>query len=412
MSEGIRPFNIMAKPVSGVCNLNCTYCYYTAKPQELYPGVKKFLMGDDVLAAFTKQYMDAIPKRCGFHWQGGEPLLAGVEFFRRAVSLQGENRRAGQAVTNALQTNGTLLDEQWCEFFAEHKFLIGISIDGPAQWHDYFRRDRAGKATFGRAWAGLELLRKHDVEFNVLATLNSANAPHAGDIYRYFVNRGLRHLQFIPILERNADGEPEDFSCTAERFGRFWLEVFRLWAERDVGKVSLRFFDSILQTIIHNVPAMCTHSQRCANAHVLEFNGDLYACDHFVLPEWRIGNVMARPMGELLRSPKLREFARLKTDLPAACEDCEFLQYCRGGCPKHHTPIGLDRQRVNYFCEGYKMFFRAALPELKRIAEYVKLGQLPSRKAPPPGARPGRNDPCPCGSGRKFKNCCGRTLQS
>lgn len=198
----------MAKPVSGVCNLSCRYCYYTAKPKELYPPVENFIMPDDVLAAFTKQYMDAMSERCEFHWQGGEPLLAGMDFFRRAVAFQAENRLAGQTVTNALQTNGTLLDEAWCEFFAENKFLIGISIDGPHQWHDHYRRDRAGEATFHRAWAGLELLRKHNVEFNVLATLNSANAPHAGDIYRYFVNRGLRNLQFIPILERNATGKP------------------------------------------------------------------------------------------------------------------------------------------------------------------------------------------------------------
>ena len=190
MVEVLRPFNIMCKPVCGTCNLDCCYCYYTMKPRDLYPGVEKFQMADDVLDSYTRQYIETMPVRCEFGWQGGEPTLAGVDFFRRAVELQKQYKIDGQVLTNALQTNGTLLTDEWCEFLAAEGFLVGLSLDGPPQWHDTFRRDHANNPTFHRAWAGLELLQKHKVEFNVLVTLNSANAPHAGDIYRYFTNRG------------------------------------------------------------------------------------------------------------------------------------------------------------------------------------------------------------------------------
>ena len=425
MSEIIRPFNIMAKPVCGVCNLDCRYCYYTAKPKELYPQVTKFQMTDEVLESYTRQYLAAMPDRCEFGWQGGEPLLAGKEFFRRAVELQKLCARDGQTISNAMQTNGTLLDDEWCELFAESKFLVGISLDGPAQWHDRFRLDRAGGPTFHRAWAGLELLRKHGVEFNVLITLNSANAPHAGNIYRYFTNRGIRYVQFIPILERTANGDPTNYSCTAEQFGRFAIDVFELWAARDVGQVSERLIDSVLHSLIFGRASMCCYAERCANAHVLEFNGDLYACDHFVRKQWKIGNIMDRPLADLVRDPLLDEFALLKTELPHACRACEFVEFCNGGCPKHHMPPGDDPRRVNHFCEGYKRFFREALPELRRMAEYFKVGKTPPKKgstpaqpavaAPPTaapslrGPAPRPNAPCPCGSGRKFKNCCGRS---
>jgi uncharacterized protein len=407
----------MAKPVCGICNLDCQYCYYTMKPRELYPDVQKFLMTDEVLAHYARQYLAAMPLRCEFGWQGGEPLLAGKEFFRKAVGYQKEFGGAGQVVTNGLQTNGTLLDEEWCDFFRDNQFLVGISLDGPAQVHDVFRRDRAGNPTWQRAWAGVELLAARGVEFNILVTLNSANAPHAGNIYRYFVNRGVRYLQFIQVLERKpGTDEPTEYSCSAEAFGRWMLDVFEQWAARDVGRVSVRFIDDALHAIIYNRASTCVHSQRCAAAYVLEWNGDLYACDHFVYKEWRIGNIMEAALSDLVTSRCVEEFASMKTDLPAACRGCEYLSMCWSGCPKHHRPIGTDPQRYNHFCEGYKMFFREAMPELKRIAEYIKRGELPptvgdaaaeqSRQGAAGGV--GRNDPCPCGSGRKFKNCCGR----
>lgn len=373
----IAPFNIMAKPVSGVCNLDCRYCYYTAKPRELYPHETKFMMSHEVLEAYTKQYLQAQPVRCDFAWQGGEPLLAGKDFFRKSLELQAANRGSAQAVHNGLQTNGVLLDDEWCELLAANKFLVGLSLDGTPQWHDRFRMDHEGKPTFHRAWAGLELLRKHKVEFNVLVTLNRANAPHAGDIYRYFVKRGVNYLQFIPILERKADGTPEDYSCTPQQWGKFLCEVMDIWASRDIGKVSERMIDNVLHTCIYGHASMCCYAKRCANAHVLEYNGDLYACDHFVQKQWLIGNIMDRPLGEWVRDPRLAEFSAMKENLPDACRSCEYVEFCNGGCPKHHMPIGTDPARMNYFCEGYKTFFAHALPELRKMAEHFKRGQMP-----------------------------------
>jgi uncharacterized protein len=432
MPQVIAPFNIMAKPVCGTCNLDCHYCYYSYKGRELYPHEQRFLMTPAVLEAYTHQYMEAMPTRVEFGWQGGEPLLAGKEFFRQAVEFQKANLRPGQTISNAIQTNGTLLDDQWCEFLAEYKFLVGISLDGPPQWHDAFRTTHDGGASFHKAWAGLELLRKHKVEFNVLVTLNRVNAPHAADIYRYFVNRGVQYLQFIPILERNADGSPADYSCTPAQFGRFCLDVLQQWASRDVGKVSERLIDTVLHTMLFGTPSTCCQAPRCGNAHVLEFNGDLYACDHFVYRQWKIGNIMDRPLAELVTDAKLDEFNQMKLQLPRACEGCEFLKFCNGGCPKHHVPIGTDPSRVNYFCEGYKMFFSQALGVLAKMAPYIRQGRVPPPEAcgqgaiaaapqsphfeAGPGAQgpkrpyspPGRNNPCPCGSGRKYKACCGR----
>jgi len=419
MSATVDPFNIMCKPVCGVCNLDCCYCYYTMKPKQLYPGVKKFMMTDEVLEAYVRQYLEAMPERCEFGWQGGEPTLAGLDFFKKAIALQKQHAKDDQTVTNALQTNATLLDDEWCEFLARNNFLVGVSLDGPAQWHDTFRRDHSNNPTFHRAWAGLELLRKHGAEFNVLVTLNSVNAPHAGDIYRYFANRGIKYVQFIPILERVSGDEPTDFSCTGEQFGRFMLDVFDLWASRDVGQVSERLIDCVLHSIVFGKASTCCYAERCANAHIVEFNGDVYVCDHFVYKEWCIGNLMTRPLIELVQDPLLEEFSKLKTELPTRCRECEYEPFCHGGCPKHHRPIGTSPDRYNHFCEGLKLFFTEAMPELRRMAEYIRQDQLPPLKgqdAPPAGAPtraaagrpPGRNAPCPCGSGRKFKNCCGK----
>ncbi|MFP4356104.1 MAG: anaerobic sulfatase maturase [Phycisphaerae bacterium] len=427
-NQAVRPFNIMAKPVCGRCNLDCQYCYYTAKPEELYPGTKEFMMSDEVLEAYVPQYLQASGQHVDFGWQGGEPTLAGLDFFKKVVQLQKTHARTGQVVANALQTNGTLLDDQWCDFLAEHKFLVGLSLDGPAQWHDSFRRDHAGNPSFHRAWAALERMQARGVEFNVLVTLNSTNAPHVGDIYRYFTNRGIHYLQFIPILERDENGQPTDFSVKPEQFSKFMLEVFELWAQRDVGRVSERMIDNVLHSLIYGNASMCCFAERCANAHVLEFNGDLYVCDHFVYKQWKIGNILERPLVELVQDAKLDEFAALKTQTPSRCKECEYFLLCRGGCPKHHMPIGTDPERYNYFCEGYQRFFKEALPELKRMAEYIKKGQMPPRRGETPvpdpnpaqpqapraatpasgAAKPKRNDPCPCGSGRKFKACCGR----
>jgi len=409
----MKPFSVMIKPVCSTCNLDCAYCYYKTKAKELYDPRRALKMSGERLEDFTVQYLRAMPEMCAFNWQGGEPLLAGLDFFQQAVRLQKKHTLPNQLVKNNIQTNGTLLNEEWCRFFMENNFLVGISLDGPETLHNRFRRDAAGHGTFLAAMAGLELLRKNRVEFNVLVTLNSANTAKGREIYQFLVNRGVKYVQFIPILEREADGSIADFSCPPRDFENFLGEVFSCWKDNHVGRVSVRFIDDLLYQLVSGLPSICCNSRECANAFVLEWNGDLFACDHFVSKDWLIGNIGDHPLVELVHSPLVGKFAEFKTDLPSACRSCEYLQYCHGGCPKHHIPLGTDPGRVNYFCQAYKTFLAASLGELKHIAAAFRSENTekifsPGQGQPyPPERKIGRNDPCPCGSGRKYKLCCG-----
>ena len=410
----IEPFNIMIKPVCSTCNLDCLYCYYKTKSRDLYGNKPELRMSDALLEELTIQYLRTMPQSCAFNWQGGEPLIAGLDFFRTAVKLQKKHALPGQLISNNIQTNGTLLTEEWCSFFKENNFLVGISIDGPATYHDKFRRDAGGKATFATAWSGLELLRKNNIEFNVLVTLNSANTSKGAEVYRFLVNRGVKYIQFIPIIERNPDGTIADFSCPPDDLEKCLVDIYSSWKEHDIGKVSVGYIDDLLHYLFYNRSPICCNSQKCANAYVVEWNGDLFACDHFVFKEWLIGNITTDPLERLLKSPVLEKFARLKTDLPEECRTCEYLQYCNGGCPKHHVPIGTDPARVNYFCKAYKTFYAATLTELKHLAKTARSNnehrEILAQQSGPrhPDDKIGRNDPCPCGSGRKYKLCCGK----
>ncbi len=415
----------MAKPVCGICNLECSYCYYIDKPETLYPGTRRFFMSDRVLRAYVAQFMDMAGPRAEFAWQGGEPLLAGKAFFQKVVGLQKQYAPSGQVVVNALQTNGTLLDDEWCRFLADHHFLVGLSVDGPATWHDAYRKDRHGAPTFLAVWNALGMLRRYGVEFNVLATLNSLNASDGAEPYRYLTRRGVRYVQFIPILERDADGKVMEFSCRPQQYERFLLELLDLWIRRDVGRVSERLIDNVMVQLLFGRASCCCHARRCADSLVLEWNGDLYVCDHFVYERWKLGNILDIPLRELLCSPLLDEFGALKTDLPSQCRGCDVVDFCMGGCPKHHVPLYGGAERVNYFCSAYKAFFSRAIPRLLPLVRRLRPGQALSSMAlkfrpGAPGLRypvasgftadspaPGRNDPCPCGSGLKFKRCCG-----
>lgn len=409
-----EPFNIMIKPVCSTCNLDCAYCYYKTKSKELYGTDAVLRMSDDLLEDFTVQYIRAMPGVCTFNWQGGEPLIVGLDFFRKAVGLQKKHAGPNQLIGNNIQTNGTLLSEEWCRFFRDNQFLVGISIDGPEALHNMFRRDVEGQGTFLPAWKGLELLRKHGVEFNVLVALNSENTPKGKEIYQFLVSQGIKHMQFIPVIERKTDGTMADFSCSPRHLESFLVDVYSCWKDRDVGKVSVRFIDDLLYYLFYGQSPICCNGRKCAHAFVLEWNGDLFACDHFVFKDWLIGNISSQPLEKLIQSPMVEKFAGLKTDLPAECRRCIYLQYCNGGCPKHHVPIGTSPARINYFCQAYKTFFAVALDELKRLAETVRSENADKRvslrheRSSMPGEKVGRNDPCPCGSGRKYKLCCGR----
>jgi uncharacterized protein len=410
--ESPAAFHVMLKPRGPVCNLDCAYCYYLSRAG-LYPGAD-FRMADEVLESFTRQYIEAqrVPE-VTFGWQGGEPLLMGLDFFRRAVALQAKYRKPGMRVVNALQTNGTLLDGAWCRFLREHDFLVGLSLDGPREVHDAYRVDKGDNPSFDCVMAGLALLKKHGVEFNVLTTVHAANAARPVEVYRFLRDEaGARFIQFIPIVQREARGVSAR-SVNAEQYGRFLIAVFDEWVRRDVGRVFVQIFDVALAAWVGERPGLCVFDETCGNALVLEHNGDLYACDHFVEPQHRLGNILETPLVDLVGSAQQRQFGLAKRDtLPEACRTCEMRFVCNGGCPKNRL------QEVNYLCEGYRAFFAHIDGAMRFMAAELKARRPPAdimhylarqeAELERSFARARRNDPCPCGSGRKFKHCHGK----
>jgi len=416
----------MLKPRGPICNLDCAYCYYLSK-ERLYPG-SGFRMSDDLLEEFTRQYIEAqrVPE-VTFAWQGGEPTLMGLDFFRRAIELQQKYRLPGMRIHNGLQTNGTTLNDKWCHFFQEHNFLIGISLDGPREMHDAYRVDKAGKPTFDRVMVGVELLKKHGVEFNVLTTIHAANVEHPLEVYRFLQDEvGAQFLQFIPIVERdNETGFQEgekvtERSVTGRQYGDFLIAIFDEWVRRDVGRVFVQIFDVALAAWLGQRPGLCIFEETCGTALAMEHNGDLYSCDHFVEPRHKLGNIREIPLVKMVGSEQQRQFGLAKRDtLPRYCRECEVRFVCNGGCPKNRilqTPDG--EPGLNYLCEGYKAFFShidrpmrimaAELPAGRppaNIMLYVAKGETELQRR---FARARRNDPCPCGSGPKFKQWPGR----
>jgi uncharacterized protein len=419
-------FHVMVKPRGAICNLNCQYCYYLPK-EHLYPD-SQFRMTDDLLEAFTRQYIEAqrIPE-VTFAWQGGEPTLMGLDFFVRAVELQKKYQRPGMIIHNAIQTNGIALNDDWCRFFKEHKFLVGISIDGPRHLHDAYRVDRGNRPTFDRVMAGLDLLIKHRVEFNTLTCVHSANADHPLEVYRFLRDQAhSRFMQFIPVVLRdNKTGFQEGesvtrHSVTGKQYGSFLNTIFDDWVRHDVGKVFVQIFDVALAAWIGHTPGLCLFAETCGTALALEHNGDLYSCDHFVEPRYYLGNILQDNLATLVGSAQQVRFGLNKRDtLPRYCRECPVRFVCNGGCPKNrilHTPDG--EPGLNFLCEGYRGFFQHIDPDMKIMAAEFHAGRAPANimhiKASQDAelqkkfATARRNDPCPCGSGRKFKHCHGR----
>ncbi|MCY3022016.1 MAG: anaerobic sulfatase maturase [Planctomycetota bacterium] len=384
-------FQVLVKPAGPTCNLGCRYCYYLSKT-ELYPGTTSFRMSDEVLESFVRQYIasQSAPE-IPFAWQGGEPLLLGVEFFRRAVELQKKHCPPTQRISNALQTNGTLLTAEWCEFLRDNRFLVGISIDGPRRLHDPYRVDKGGQPTFDRTLRGLELLRQYGVEFNTLTVLHRQNARRPLEVYRFLRQIGSRFMQFIPLVERvgaekktlagppEPDGKGGDapvtpWSVEPAAFGEFLCAVFDEWLRHDVGEVYVQIFE--VQLALHmGLPAsLCVFAETCGKGLVLEHNGDLYACDHYVYPEYLLGNVRTRPLAELANLPRQAAFGAAKRDtLPKQCLACDVLWACRGECPKHRFGAARAGERgVNYFCAGYKRFFHHVAPYMEKMAALLR----------------------------------------
>ena len=444
-----RAFHVMTKPVGPICNLDCSYCFYLEK-EKLYPDHTKWRMPDDVLESYIRQYIEQqdVPT-IHFAWQGGEPTLLGVDYFRKVVELQ-QKYAGGKEISNAFQTNGTLLDDEWCDFFSQHKFLIGLSIDGPRELHDKYRVDKQQRPTFDAVMRGLSFLQKHKTDFNTLTVVNRANSQKPLEVYRFLKEIGSSFIQFIPLVERKASvpdadhsptslpildfaeppipGEDVDraspvthWSVEAKTFGAFLCTIFDEWVRHDVGRTFVQIFDVALSHWMGDYNGLCVFAEKCGVALALEHNGDLYSCDHYVYPRYNLGNLMNQSLGEMVFSAEQRKFGSDKSDtLPKYCRECEVRFACHGECPKHrfiNTPDG--EPGLNYLCPAYKRFFNHVDPHMKTMRELLLARQSPAgimqmlanedRPKPPAATGPvGRNDPCPCGSGKKYKKCHGQ----
>lgn len=389
-------FNIMAKPVGPACNLNCTYCYYLEK-KNLYEGTKSFRMSDEVLESFIRQYIESqdVPT-VSFVWQGGEPTLLGLEFFKKVVRLQ-EKYKGKKSIENSLQTNATLLDDEWCRFLAQNRFLVGVSIDGPQWLHDKYRVDKRGNGSFSQVMEAIERLRKHRVEFNTLTVVNDQNSHHPKDVYRFLKSIGSRFMQFIPIVEQEAltgedtpvdlvspdfDGQARvtEWSVNPLQYGRFLNRIFDEWVTRDVGKYFVQIFDATLANWVNQSPGLCVFERTCGEAAVIEHNGDLYSCDHFVYHENYLGNILETPLAEMMKSEKQLNFGiRKEANLPEKCNKCKFRRICRGGCPKNRvSPGDMPEKRLNYLCEGYQDFFSHVAPYMNYMATELQHKRPPA----------------------------------
>ncbi len=389
------PFNIMTKPIGPRCNIDCKYCYYLEKAR-FYPSEKKFRMSGDVLERYVRDMIttsvEAGMREVSFAWQGGEPTILGVPYFENIVALQKRYAPDGIRVSNAFQTNGVLLDDRWGVFLKQNAFLVGISIDGPKRIHDRYRVDRAGRPTFDTVMRGLEILQKHEVEHNALTVVHRANAAKGKEVYKFLRGLGIEFIQYIPIVERAAqDGglglAPQietvqalpitQWSVSPRAYGKFLCDVFDTWYRRDISKVSVQYFETQLALWLGEPSLLCVFGENCGAALALEHNGDLYSCDHYVYPEYRLGNITQTPLREMVWSNRQAEFGRDKSaSLTQQCRECRFRFACNGGCPKHRVMKSKHGEAGhNYFCESYTMFFQHAGPRLHEMAKLVRLGR-------------------------------------
>jgi len=405
-------FHVLAKPTGPICNLDCEYCFFLSK-EALYPG-DRFRMADELLDTYVRQVIESqSAPEVTIAWQGGEPTLMGVAFFRRAVALAEGYKRPDQSIQHTIQTNGTLLTDEWCELLHEHNFLVGLSVDGPRELHDTYRVDKKGGPSFDKVMRGHQLLVAHEVEYNILCTVNAANQHRPLDVYRFFRDDlGARHVQFIPIVERENEGgvpfgdQVTDRSVEPSVWGEFLNAVFDEWVVRDVGTVFVQTFDAALASWYGAPPGLCVFAETCGNAVALEHNGDLYSCDHFVEPDYLLGNITTTHMVELLASPQQRAFGNAKRDsLPTYCLECDVRFACNGECPKNRFVLTPDGDPgLNYLCSGYKSFFAHVDGPMKMMADLLRQGRY-ADEITQIFARASRNEPCPCGSGRKAKHC-------
>jgi uncharacterized protein len=379
----LRAFHVMAKPTGSRCNLNCDYCFFLKK-KYLYPN-SPFRMSDEVMESYIQQTIKShrVPN-ITIAWQGGEPTLMGLDFYQRSMAVIRKNVRPDMQVEKTMQTNGVLINDEWCRFFYDNNFLVGLSIDGPKPLHDAYRKDVHGNSVFDRVVNSVRLMQKYNVEFNVLCTVNALNSHHPLEVYRFFRDElKTPYIQFIPIVERdNQTGNQEenritDRSVNPHQYGRFLSEIFDEWVRKDVGKVFVQFFDGVLASYVRGYSSLCVLSPRCGEGVALEHNGDLYSCDHFVEPRFFLGNITKTPLIELVSGEKQRAFGSAKYDLlPAYCRRCEFLFTCYGECPKNRVLTAPDgEQGLNWLCSGLKAFFSHTKPYMQLMTTLLRHGR-------------------------------------
>ena len=371
----MQPFTLLIKPSGSDCNIDCAYCFY--KGRDASVGVGRQRMSGEVLDRLVSEYMGLGFGVSGFAWQGGEPTLMGVDFFRRAVELQKQYGQAGQQLSNTMQTNGLLLDDEWCSFLHENKFLLGISIDGPEEFQNQYRLDMAGKGTFDHVMRGIKCCQEHDVQFSTLVLLNNKNVEHADVLIEFLLDNNMTYVQFIPCIELDpATNEPAEFSITPEQYGDFLCRVFDIWWNIGPENMNIRDFDSFVTHYVMGSHTICAYSKRCAGFVVVEHNGDAYCCEFFVEPKWRLGNIMETPLAELAAGSIKRAFAREKEKLAGKCVVCGHLDICRGGCMKDRGRRSEGKlNSPSYFCDSYKQFFGHALPRVMQLAATITSGK-------------------------------------
>lgn len=374
-----KPLYVMLKPIGAVCNLGCTYCYYLKK-KELYPNKgNKTIMSDDLLERFVSQYIEAQTMQpILFTWHGGEPLMRDISFYKKALALQRKYAK-GKQISNTLQTNGTLLNDEWCEFFRENNFLIGISIDGSKPFHDKYRTTKDLRPTFDHVVRGINLLKKHGVEYNIMGVVNDFNMNYPLEFYQFFKDIDSHYIQFSPAVESDSNGNVTQWSVTPEKWGDFLIAIFNEWVRKDVGTYFVQYFDSALANWVGVDPGICIFAKNCGHAGVMEFNGDVYSCDHFVYPQYKLGNINDKTLIEMMYSTQQSEFGLAKSaSLSSQCKQCKYLFACRGECPKNRISKTQSGEEINYLCNGYYKFF-------EHIAPYMDFMKKELEAQRPPG---------------------------
>jgi uncharacterized protein len=406
-SHATAPRSLLIKPASGDCNLHCTYCFYHDRTTDPYKSQRRRRMSPEVLDTLIRQGMALDRRQATFGWQGGEPTLAGLGFFQQVVALQQQHGRAGQAVSNGLQTNSLLLTREWAPLLRDYHFLLGVSLDGLATYHDAFRRTLGGDPTHERVMASIRMLQEEHVEFNILSVVNALTAQHGGAIYDYLREQGFAYLQFIPCVEIDpTSGMLAEFSVGPEQYADFMCEVFDRWYNNGSPDTSVRDFEAILAVYVGQEAPLCSYQRACGSYVVVEYNGDVYPCDFMVRSDLYLGNIMDTSLDALFRSAGLERFAQAKADPRPECQACAWLPLCNQGCPRF---VGLADPRRHYLCRAYQRLFLHAHTGFMKLRDGVlaRMGLDASQVPAPPTPPLGRNDPCPCGSGRKIKQCCG-----